>query len=424
MVRPGAKPLVDVNGCFVSRPGRFGPNRQDDGPRFDNRRRTPNGHDAVVAQGEKPVNFDCIRQAIAGLRPGRHRVLTGVLLLMAMSWGNAAWAVFLTNCTPRIYTISPAISGVVYVPQIVGTTLYTGTVSTSFTCDVSETSAGYVLGGNIGSTTFVRNSGKTLGLRTVPGSQTFTFVTVAGAPCRILGTSLSLNYKQTQTYVQANLAGTPGSSRCTVNYSFDFKITVVATPTVDVDFPPDSGPTDSTTQSPTCTFVFTSFCNWLIQANNNEADINLPNSGGTFAARFVRVTCTLSTPNTTVALNPASTTDLAVAGSTSERQAFTINLTGCGALASPYTVNSTWTYTPDAGMATMIANSASSPAANVGVQLLDDLDNVIPNNGVVPLATVATAGSYSKTFKAQYVSKGAAGAGAVTGITQFTMSYQ
>lgn len=366
------------------------------------------------------MNFDCIRQAIAGLRPGRHRVLTGVLLLMAMSWGNAAWAVFLTNCTPRVYTISPAISGVVYVPQIVGTTLYTGTVSTTFTCDIGQASSGYILGSNVGSITFVRNSGRKLGLRVIPNSQTFTLTPSPGSSCT--PSTVTPTYQTTQTYVTAIVNGASG--RCTVNYSYQFKITVVATPTVDVDFPPNSGPTDNTLQSPSCTFRSSSVCNWVIQGANGENDIDLANVGDAFAARFVRVTCTLSTPNTTVALNPVANTDLAVAGSTSERKAFTINLTGCGALASPYTVNSTWTYTPDAGMATMIANSASSPAANVGVQLLDDLDNVIPNNGVVPLATVATAGSYSKTFKAQYVSKGAAGAGAVTGITQFTMSYQ
>lgn len=354
----------------------------------------------------------------------RRRWLACGWLVVLLCWGSSAWSQALfTNCTTRTYSISPAISGLINVPQTVGATLYTGTVSAVVICDMAVSSGAYILGSNLGTQTYIRSTGRTLSVQPVPGSQVATLTPLTGS-CAFSAGAPSYSMANTQTAVTVRATGTPG--KCRLDYSFQIQIKVAAVPTTDADWPPNLGPTDNNTLSPSCTFGgVAAVCNWVVQTGNSGSPVNLTaDSGLPFSAKFVKITCTLSTPNTTVTLNPAQASDLVAVGATAQRKAFNIDLNGCAAMASPYTVNSTWTYTADAGMATMIANTASSPAANVGIQILDDLDNVIANNAVIPLATVTSAGNFSKAFKAQYVSKGSAGPGAVTGIAQFTLSYQ
>lgn len=356
-------------------------------------------------------------------QPGRGWWM-GAWVAVLMSWaGSASAAPLFKNCSARQFSLAPAMSGLINVPQTVGTVLYTGTVTASFACDVGQSNQGYVLGTSIGTNTFLFGSNRTLTL-TLSG-QSLSMAGELGGTCA--ATPISSNAGTTQSSITVAVNGASG--RCRIIYTYQVTIKVASIPTVDTDWPPDNGPAQGPSGgSQTCTFralpAPNPNCSWVVQGAGGDVDYNFTNGGPVSTAKFVRISCTLSTPNMTVTLQPAQATALAGAGSSTTAENFNLNLTGCGALASPYTVNTTWTYTADSGMATMIANTASSPAANVGIQILDDLDNVIANNAVVPLATVTAAGNYTKTFKARYVSKGAAQAGGVTGIAQYTLTYQ
>lgn len=354
-------------------------------------------------------------------QPGRCWWL-GAWVAVLMSWaGSASAAPLFVNCSPRQFSLSPAMSGIINVPQTVGTVLYTGTVTASFACDVGQSNQGYVLGTSIGTNTFLFGSNRTLTL-TLSG-QNLSMAGEMGGTCA--ATPLFSNAGTTQSFITVAVNGASG--RCRIIYRYQVTIKVASIPTVDTDWPPDNGPAQGPPGNNTCTFRGTPpnpNCSWVVQGAGGVGDYNFTNGGPVSTARFVRISCTLSTPNMTVALQPAQATALAGAGSFTTAESFNLNLTGCGALASPYTVNSTWTYTADSGMATMIANTASTPAANVGIQILDDLNNVIANNAVVPLATVSAAGNYTKTFKARYVSKGTAQPGGVKGVAQYTLTYQ
>ena len=135
-------------------------------------------------------------------------------------------------------------------------------------------------------------------------------------------------------------------------------------------------------------------------------------------------TCTVSAAVTTVALPTVAPTALATAGATAGRTPFTLTLTGCTYPGAAYSAIATWTFAP-AFSTSIIGNSAVNPkAANVGVQLLDSNLTPLTDGGSTVLASVSAAGSYSKTFYAQYIATGTGGSGNVAAQATFTLSYQ
>ena len=97
-------------------------------------------------------------------------------------------------------------------------------------------------------------------------------------------------------------------------------------------------------------------------------------------------------------------------------------MNGCTGLTPGYVATGVWTFTP--GIAPdVIANTAGSPAANVGIQLLDASYKPIATGASTVLATITAAGAYSTTFYAQYFGAGSAGAGNVTALATFNINY-
>lgn len=139
-----------------------------------------------------------------------------------------------------------------------------------------------------------------------------------------------------------------------------------------------------------------------------------------------QVTCTLASTNMFVQLPSVSSTELTKAGDTAGEKSFQVALQGCeNSTPNKFTVNATWAYIP-IGTLPVIENSAPLPhAANVGIQMLDDKGNAIPNGGVTEVATVeGGAVSYTQAYKARYYATGPASAGPVRGVAQLVLSYQ
>ncbi len=133
-------------------------------------------------------------------------------------------------------------------------------------------------------------------------------------------------------------------------------------------------------------------------------------------------TCTLNTSAIVVQLPTVSTKVLNAAGATAGKSPFSINISGCA--SGTYAALIWFSYLPGVG-SNSIQNSNPNPASNVEVQLLNSSGVSIANQQLITIApSVAAGASYSSQFFAQYYATGAAGAGGVTGIATFTMSYQ
>lgn len=134
--------------------------------------------------------------------------------------------------------------------------------------------------------------------------------------------------------------------------------------------------------------------------------------------------CVVTPSTSTVTLPTVSQLQLKNSGDTAGAQPFSITLTGCSTLATgTYLANANWSYTPGA-TATTIANSATSPAGNVEIQIRDANNNPIANNATSTIATGITSGTYSANFSARYYATGQATAGNVRGVVTFNMTYQ
>jgi major type 1 subunit fimbrin (pilin) len=126
----------------------------------------------------------------------------------------------------------------------------------------------------------------------------------------------------------------------------------------------------------------------------------------------------------TVTLPTVSQQQLKNPGDTAGVQPFSITLTGCSALATgAYLAKATWSFTQGA-IATTMANTAASPAANVEIQIRDASNNPIANNAVTTIASGITGGTYSAQYSARYYATGQATAGNVRGVATFNLSYQ
>ncbi|HEV6965657.1 fimbrial protein [Roseateles sp.] len=137
--------------------------------------------------------------------------------------------------------------------------------------------------------------------------------------------------------------------------------------------------------------------------------------------------CTLGVTNTSVTLPTVSKTSLASAGSTAGKKPFTLAINSCSSWSGgTYAVSMAWSFTPVSPTTDVISNTAATPAANVGVQLLDSTGASIANGSSTLLGTVPTSGgaSFTKSFYAQYYATGAAGSGGVVGVASITLTYQ
>lgn len=134
--------------------------------------------------------------------------------------------------------------------------------------------------------------------------------------------------------------------------------------------------------------------------------------------------CVVTPSTSTVTLPTVSQLQLKNSGDTAGAQPFSITLTGCSNLTSgTYLANANWSFTPGA-TATTIANSATSPAGNVEIQIRDANNNPIANSAASTIATGITSGTYSANFSARYYATGQATAGNVRGVVTFNMTYQ
>lgn len=148
---------------------------------------------------------------------------------------------------------------------------------------------------------------------------------------------------------------------------------------------------------------------------------------GPTTLNFFTPGCTLGVTNTSVTLPTVSKTSLASAGNTAGKKPFTLAINSCSSWSGgTYAVSMAWSFTPVSPTTDVISNTAASPAANVGVQLLDSTGASIANGSSTLLGTVPTSGgaSFSKSFYAQYYATGAAGSGGVVGVASITLTYQ
>jgi major type 1 subunit fimbrin (pilin) len=140
---------------------------------------------------------------------------------------------------------------------------------------------------------------------------------------------------------------------------------------------------------------------------------------------LVSTTCTLSTNDVIVTLPKIGTSALGGGtGTTAGRTPFTLELAGCSDLHLTYLVKASWAFAEGAAGPTTITNSASGPASNVFVQLLDSVMAPIRNGGDSNLATVSTAGHYQVKHYAQYYAGGVVGSGLVKGVATLNLFYE
>jgi major type 1 subunit fimbrin (pilin) len=170
--------------------------------------------------------------------------------------------------------------------------------------------------------------------------------------------------------------------------------------------------------------------------DNQSAD-NTLNSGARFTTMSLPIynfsgikTCTVSPSSQSILVNLPSVSkqQLNAAGQTAGKTMFSITMTGCtypSSNSSNYVATATWQFTMG-NSSSLIANTAISPAANVQIQLLDANGNAISTGGTVATTINAAAQlpTYTQYYYAQYYAYGAAGAGAVTGVATYSMTYQ
>ncbi len=148
---------------------------------------------------------------------------------------------------------------------------------------------------------------------------------------------------------------------------------------------------------------------------------------GTINSSFdlISTACTLTTPNVTVTLPRVSVSALSGGfGTTAARTPFILALGGCTDLGTTYLARASWTFVPGAADPSSIANSASTPASNVYVQLLDSGFTPIGNGETSIIAFVSAAGAYQSQHYAQYFAgPGVVGAGMVKGVATLNLMY-
>jgi major type 1 subunit fimbrin (pilin) len=252
---------------------------------------------------------------------------------------------------------------------------------------------------NIG-TPLLGASGITVASSALP---TVNFTSVSGGTCSTFSTS----YSGGSTYLTINH---PVGATCSYQVSFPLTLTMHTANG------PISGAVgnDLTSRSP-----LNGGSGWLLYSGPNNTFVGL---GSTLAV--IATTCTLSTNNVTVTLPKISASALVGAGATAGRTPFNLALAGCSNVGSAYAVTANWSFVEGAPGTNTLANSATSPASNVYVQLLDSNLTAIENGGTSNLATVSAAGTYQTQHYAQYFAGGVVGPGIVKGVATLTLSYE
>ncbi|MCE4072670.1 MULTISPECIES: fimbrial protein [Pseudomonas] len=152
----------------------------------------------------------------------------------------------------------------------------------------------------------------------------------------------------------------------------------------------------------------------------------------TFNGEVTDQTCAVTingtTGNATVMLPTVSAADLSDANSTAGSTPFTLGVSGCSTTGAQSIKAKFLGHSVD-GNGNLSNIAASNPATNVALQLQEAVGGaVISLNGVTSATTgidLAGATSGSHDYAVQYVSvPGAATAGLVTGVTEYTVTYQ
>lgn len=142
----------------------------------------------------------------------------------------------------------------------------------------------------------------------------------------------------------------------------------------------------------------------------------------TVTAKVLAATCT-APANATYDIGNVSLTDLTAAGKETGKKDFTLDFTGCD--NSITKIELTAGGTAHAGDSTVFDNSASSPAANVGIVLYPDSKNtpLTPKGGMYEYAvTPGATHSLPMTARVRATATGAA-AGPVQAVIPLTVTY-
>ncbi|MED5608320.1 fimbrial protein [Pseudomonas sp. JH-2] len=152
----------------------------------------------------------------------------------------------------------------------------------------------------------------------------------------------------------------------------------------------------------------------------------------TFQGEVTAQTCKASIngeTNSIVLLPTVASTELSAAGSKAGLTPFTISISECQAPTGDLAITTNFlghNVTAEGNLGNI---AASNPASNVAIQLTKEAAGTTPVvlNGVTPVAGLVLADgetSASYQFGAQYISvAGNAGAGAVTAVAEYTLSY-
>ncbi len=200
-----------------------------------------------------------------------------------------------------------------------------------------------------------------------------------------------------------------------------FNQPAITTCTYTISFPISLKMTSATNIAANNLTALTSVFPWWARYSSTSGLSSTLNS----SFSLISTACTLTTQNVTVTLPKIGTGALSGgAGATAGRTPFTLALSGCTNVGEIYSVNASWAFAEGAAGPTTIANSASGPASNVFVQLLDSVMAPIRNGGDSNLATVSTAGHYQIKHYAQYYAGGVVGSGLVKGVATLNLFYE
>ena len=344
--------------------------------------------------------------AIRGPAAKRLFLATVMVVLGLLLGGRSAWA-YNYVCTSTLLT-STLPSKLVVSPTENGRVVWSGTITGTMNhCTNNSTD------NDAYQTTYIATSTSGASLSAAPGL----VLTVSGTPTLNVtsGPCTYFNYTPAfsisggvYSWFNVNF---PVGATCTYSVTFPVTLTMntslgAISGNVGANLTSDRGAAGGT-------------AGWMWNTGPNNSDNTLSSS-----LSIASTSCTLSTSNVTVTLPAVNAGVLAGAGKTAGRTPFTLNLTGCSNIGSGYSALALWSFTPAGGLSNVISNSASSPAANVGIQILDGSQSPVSNGVASTLANINAAGSYSTAYYAQYYATGTAGVGHVTGLALFNLEYQ
>lgn len=372
-------------------------------------------HASAPARHNTPHSRPDTRSAL-GLpldKPGRRNpgLLGFWLLLAALSLPLSAHAQ--GSCSSLTTTTSPALPASFSMSQPVGTVVWSGNfIITGVGCTSSYNgnnwfAVPFTTTGNPISTSTSTNSGLT--------------INVAGTA------SVALSTGNSCAGGNSNFGGVMYYISCLGTFS-NASFTATFPATIKIGTTSGSSVMSGTRLTTSTTFAWWGGVVW--QAADAE-----PGSGGVGALvapytgtipAIIQSTCTLVTSNVAVTLPTVGLGSLSSPGATSGLTPFTLSWSGCtangGASGTGFTATQTWSFSTGP-VNTYVANSASTPAANVYVQILDANMTAIANGAQRNFTIPQAGGSISQTFYARYISSGVAGAGGVRGVLTFDVTY-